>query len=333
MGIRKLSTGGTPMSDVVMVTGGLGLVGSHVSRALVASGRRPLIYDLRPDTAMIPDIASSCTVVQGGLDNLPRLIGAINEHKPTAILHFAAQVGEQVEKQPWSALNANLMGTAAVFEAARLTGIRRVVFPSSKMAYGAVSERHRHPAYEPVPEEHALDPKDLYGKLKHAIEDIAAHYAPLYGMDLTALRFASSFGPGGPGRHKVLVMRVIESAITGQPLHVDTGAEQADHFCYSAEAANAALAALDAPVQPGRFRAYNIAGDELLSMAQIIEILKEMYPGWQGSVAPGLDYRKIGTGYYYAMDTRRARDELGWKPRFDFRGAVRDYARLMDVIR
>ncbi len=305
-------------SEVVLVTGGLGLVGSHVSRALVASGRKPLIYDLRQDAAMVPDIAASCTIVQGTLDDLPRLMGTIAQHKPSAILHFAAQVGEQVEQQPWSAINANLMGTAAVFEAARISGIKRVVFPSSKMAYGPVGKRHQHPSFEPVTEDHPREPPDLYGKLKRAVEDIAAHYAPLYGLDLTALRFGSSFGPGGPGRHKVLLMRIIESAVRGEPMHLDVGGDQADTYCYSAEAAHAAIAALEAPTQPGRFRAYNIAGDERLTLGEIFTILKELYPGWDASVGGGLDYKRAGLGYYYAMDTTRARTQLGWSPKLIF---------------
>ncbi|MGE0802190.1 MAG: NAD-dependent epimerase/dehydratase family protein [Lautropia sp.] len=321
------------MSKGVLVTGGLGLIGSHVSRALVESGRTPIIYDLRADAGMVPDIADRCTIVQGSLDDMPRLLGAIEAHRPEAILHFAAQVGQGVESHPWSSLNANLVGTAAVFEAARLSGIRRVVFPSSKMVYGPVGEDHRHPSYRPVSENHPREPQDMYGKLKRAVEDIASHYAPLYGLDLTALRFGSSFGPGGSGRHKVVLMRLIEAAIAGQSFRVETGAEQADSFCYSAEAAHAAMIALGRPEQPGRFRAYNIAGDELLSMADIVSILKDLFPRWQGSVGPGLDYRSIGTGFYYAMDTTRAREELGWRPRFDFRSAVQDYARLMAVIR
>ncbi|MDO8279222.1 MAG: NAD(P)-dependent oxidoreductase [Burkholderiaceae bacterium] len=321
------------MRDAVLVTGGLGLVGSHVSRALVDAGYTPLIYDLRADTAMVPDIAGRCTIVQGALDDMPRLLGTMALHKPAAILHFAAQVGKVVETNPWSSLHTNLMGTVTVFEAARLSGIRRVVFASSKMAYGPVDESHRHPNYLPVTEEHALRPQDLYSKMKRSAEDIAAHYAPLHGLDIAALRFGSSFGPGGAGRHKVILMQLIEAAIAGQPFHVDAGAEQADHFCYSAEAAHAAVAALSPAVQPGRFRAYNIAGDELLSMADIVAVLKELHPGWQGSVGPGLDYRGMGTGFYYAMDTTRAREELGWRPKFDFRSAVRDYARLMSIIR
>ena len=320
------------MGETVLVTGGLGLVGSHVSRALVGESLKPVIYDLRHDTELIPDVASACTIVNGGLEDLPRLISVIQEHRPVAILHFAALVGASVERYPWAALNTNLVSSAAVFEAARLCGVQRVVMASSKMVYGPVEHRHRHPNYEPVTETHPREPQDLYGKLKRATEDLAAHYAQLYGLDIVALRFASSFGPGGANRHKVLLMRVVEAAIQNTPFHVEAGAEQCDHFCYSAEAANATLSVLQSPVEKGRFRAYNISSEELFSLTQIISILGDLYPHWEGSAGPGLDYRGMGLGHYFSMDTTRARTELRYEPRFAFRSAVEDYARLLRLI-
>ena len=67
------------MTDKVLVTGGLGLVGSYVCRALVASGRRPVIYDSGSDTALVADIAAQCDFVQGNIDDLPRLMGVARD--------------------------------------------------------------------------------------------------------------------------------------------------------------------------------------------------------------------------------------------------------------
>lgn len=317
------------MTDKVLVTGGLGLVGSYVCRALVSSGRRPVIYDSGSDTALVADIAAQCDFVQGNIDDLPRLMGVAREHQPVAILHFAAQVGALVEQFPWSSLNANLLGTTTIFECARLLGIERVVFPSSKMVYGHVAQRHRHPHYDPVPEDHPREPINFYGKLKRACEDVAAHYAGLYGLDIVAFRFGSSFGPGKAGRSNAIpVMGLIEAAIANRPFRLECGADQFDDFSYSGESANAAVAALEAPPHPGAFRVYNISSDELVSLAQIVDLLTELYPGWKGSAGPGLDYRNIGSGYYFKMAIDKARRELGFEPKFDFRSAVRDYAEI-----
>lgn len=319
------------MDDVVMVTGGLGMVGSHVCRALVAAGRRPLVYDAGGDTALIADVVSRCDLVQGGIGDLPRLMGAVREHRPGAILHFAAQVGAQVERFPWAALQTNLLGTSTVLECARLTGIRRVLFASSKMVYGPVAQRHRHPTYQPVSEDHPREPADLYGKLKRATEEVADHYAQLYGLDVLAFRFGASFGPGAPGRHKVPVVAMIEAAIARQPFHFEQGAEQFDDLCYAGEAAHATMAALESPPRYGRLRVYNISSGELVSLAQMIAVLQEFHPGWQGSAGPGLDYRKTGPGYYFRMDIAKAQEELGFTPKFNFASAVRDHAAVVGL--
>ena len=318
-------------SDKVVLTGGLGMVGSHVTRALVRSGRRPVVYDAGNDTELVSDVAAQCDRVQGGVEDMPRFIGVLREHRPCAILHFAAQVGPHVERQPWSSLHANLLGTVNMLECARLADVPKVIFPSSKMVYGPVAPRHQHPVYEPVTEDHPREPNNFYGKLKRATEDIAAHYAQLYGLDVIAFRFGSTFGPGKRGRHKAAVSALIEAAIAGEPLHLAHGAEQSDDLCYCGEAARASLAALQAPPSPGSFRAYNIASGELISLRQIIDVLKSLYPGWDGSAGAGLDYRSMGVGHYFGMDIDKAGKELAYKPQLDFASAVRDYAALLKV--
>ena len=114
-------------------------------------------------------------IERGNICDLPRLMSVISRHRPAAILHLAGQVGPAVEQFPWGSLDANLIGAATVFEAARLSSIQRVVFPSSRQVYGPIAEKHCHPDYEPVPEEHPREPVILYGKLKRFCEDIADH--------------------------------------------------------------------------------------------------------------------------------------------------------------
>lgn len=311
----------------VLVTGGLGVVGSMVCRALLAASRQPVIYDLAGNTGLIADIAGDCVIEHGNICDMPRLMGVVSYHKPDGILHLAGQTGPHVEQFPWSSLNSNLMGTATVFECARLAGVQRIVFPTSKTVYGPVAEKHRHPTYEPVPENHPLEPERHYSRLKVACEKLAGHYAPLYGLDIIALRFGSVFGPGKFGMHDKVspVMGLIEAAMANRPLHFDFGADQRDDLCYTGECANGLIAALDSVAQRGKFRAYNIASGELISLSEMIGVMKELYPRWRCDAGPGLDYRRYGVGYYFEMATQKARDELGFKPLFDFRRAAIDY--------
>lgn len=315
------------MTEKVLVTGGLGMVGAFVCRALIASGRRPVIYDVAGSTALVRDIEKQCEIVHGNVTDLPHLAATLKEHHVQAILHFGGAVGPTVETTPWTSIQANYIGTTTVLEAARLAGIQQIVFPSSKMVYGPVHERHRHPVYEAVPEEHPREPQKLYGKLKRAIEDTAEHYAALYGLDIKVLRFGSAYAPGKFGRHGKVspVMGIIEAAIANRPMEIAHGADQRDDLCYSGESANGAIAALSAPASPGKFSVYNIASGELISLSEMIQVLMDLFPRWRAHVGPGVDYRNIGDGYYFLMSTEKARNEINFKPVFNFRRAAEDY--------
>src|SRR5262245_47726856 len=110
----------------ILVTGGLGVIGAFVCRALLSTSQQPVIYDVGIDTKRIQDIASDCLIEHGDICDLPRLMGIISRYRPLAIAHVSGQVGPHVELLPWSSLNTNLIGTTTVFEAARLSGIQRI---------------------------------------------------------------------------------------------------------------------------------------------------------------------------------------------------------------
>jgi UDP-glucose 4-epimerase len=319
------------MTEKILVTGGLGMVGACMCRGLVEEGFRPVIFDVSTNTRLIADIADKCEVIQGSVGDLPAMMDAIKRAAPPAIVHLSGLVGPGVEFSPWASLTTNLMGTTNVFEAARLSGVKRVIFPSSKMAYGPVKEEHRAPNYVPVPEDHPLNPPKLYGKIKVACENVAEHYAKLYGMHIIAVRFGSAFAPGKLGRNDKVspVMAIIEAAAAGKPIRVPKGGEEKDGICYSAESANGIIAALKSPLREGTFRPYNIASDDVISLNEMIKVLQDMFPGWQGEAGPGLDYRGMGSGYYFAMDTTRAKQEIGFRSKYDFRRSAEDYVETL----
>ena len=82
------------MNERILVTGGLGMVGAFVCRALLAEGRQPVVYDQRTDTALVRDIAGECVIEQGDTRDQPRLMTLNAQHRPAAIVHLAAQVGQ-----------------------------------------------------------------------------------------------------------------------------------------------------------------------------------------------------------------------------------------------
>lgn len=227
-----------------------------------------------------------------------------------------------------SALINNMVPTVQHVKAGRLRALAVTSKTRSKVVPDVpVPERHRHPTYDPVPEDIALSPQKLYAKLKRTNEDLAGHYASVYGLDVVALRFGSAFAPGKAGRFAITnpVMSMIEAAAAGTPYQVETGGDQCDDLCYSGESANGFLAVLGSAPRHGHFRVYNISHGELVSLRQMAETLQDMIPGWHVEIGPGLDYRNYGLGAYFRMSLKKASEEIGYRPKFDFRLAAADY--------
>jgi len=315
------------MGGKIMVTGGCGMVGAFVCRGLLSGGYEPVVVDTRTDRRLVADIEKHCAFDPADVRDLPRILEIAKAHKVEAIIHLAGLVGPDVERRPWSSIQTNLLGTVTMLECARLAGIGRVSFPSSKMVYVPVPERCRHPIYEAVPEDIALSPQKLYAKIKRTNEDLATHYASLYGLDVVALRFGSAFAPGKAGRFAITnpVMSMIEAAAAGIPYKAEKGGDQCDDLCYSGESANGFMAVLASPPRHGHFRAYNISHGELISLRQMADTLQNMIPGWRAEIGPGLDYRNYGLGAYFRMSLKKASEEIGYRPKFDFRLAAGDY--------
>jgi len=134
----------------ILLTGGMGAIGSWVARELVEASHRLVLYDARTDFSLIPDLEGRIEVVTGDLLDLPSLVRTVLEKKVERILHLAAIMPSQAQANPYQGFQVNALGTVHVLEAARIAGVQRVVYTSSKGAYGPISGEHAHPTYRPV---------------------------------------------------------------------------------------------------------------------------------------------------------------------------------------
>src|SRR5215813_11761427 len=123
-------------SGPALVLGGTGFIGGYVTRALAASGHNVTAYARRGPSPEIQSVLSEqsrrITIAHGSVANLPELLANVQEIKPSAIVHLAANVDvPALLRDPYQAFAENLTGTINVFEAARLLGVRKVIFFSS----------------------------------------------------------------------------------------------------------------------------------------------------------------------------------------------------------
>ena len=176
----------------VLVTGGAGFIGSHVVDALVAAGAQVHAVD-NLSSGRVDNLAGA---LEGGAQlhtadvtdelAIARLTAAVH---PEVILHLAAHIdARRSVDEPAFDARVNVAGTAAILEAARRTGARRVVLASTAAVYGK-------PDRLPTPEAAELRPINPYGASKAAAESYLALYGRLHGLSTLAFRMANVYGP------------------------------------------------------------------------------------------------------------------------------------------
>ena len=312
----------------VMVTGALGALGSAVVRRLVSEGERTIAFDARDETSLIADLLDDVQVEIGDIRDWSRLARVVAEGNVDAIIHMAALLPDEAQRNPRLALQVNVAAAGEVCELARVFGLRRVVFSSSKGVYKRVTGEHAAPVYTLLDESFAIGPDGVYDVTKYAAEQIGLNYAMTHGVDFVALRFAATYGPGRMARHGSLAIRssIVENAFHGVPTVVAQGGEQKDDFVYAKDVAQGVVKAYQAG--PLEHRIFNIGTGEGSTLAHAAEVLTRLVPGAEVEVGPGLDYG-TGSGRYCIFDISRARAELGYEPEYDHEAGIRDY---LDVL-
>jgi nucleoside-diphosphate-sugar epimerase len=305
----------------ILVTGGGGFLGAAAVRALVARGDTAIAFDTHLSGLARDAVDERLIRVAGDITDLANVAQALVAHKADAVLHCAAIVGVLSSLgSPINVVRVNIEGSLNVFEAMRLAGVRRCVHMSSEEAYGPFrSDR--------IDETHPLDPAMPYGICKAAVEQLGRSYRDLHGLEVINLRTSWVYGPGLPRER--IPKTLVEAALDGRPLHVPSGADAAIDHTYLDDVVAGMLAALDR--RQHRYDAYNIASGTAVTVAQIVELVRELVPGAQLSVGAG-PYRhgdRVELVRKGALDVGRAASELGWKPKYDMRAGLSAYVQAV----
>jgi UDP-glucose 4-epimerase len=266
----------------------------------------PRIFDLRESPHHEP---GSVDTVLGDATDVEALTRAMEGCG--AVIHLAAMadVGH-VQKDPAGAERLNSRGTSAVLEAARATGVGRVVYGSTIWVYSDCAETA-------VDEETPLaHPAHLYSATKLAGELYCRSYSELYGVDCTILRFGIPYGPRA--RVAAVVPAMVEKALAGEPLTVAGDGMQGRRFVYVEDLAAGVVAGLE-PQAANRI--YNLAGTETTTIREIAHTVRDEL----GDVEIVHTEGRPGDFGGKEVSSARALDELGWRATTPFREGVRRY--------
>jgi UDP-glucose 4-epimerase len=304
-------------SQRYLITGGAGFIGSHLAEALLARGHR---------VAAIDDLST------GSMDNISHLsahplfrFARANitdavvldrmASQADVVVHLAAAVGVSlIVERPVHTLLNNVMGTESVLRAAMRYG-SRVLLASTSEVYG---KGFKIPFSEEDDVLLGATSKCRWGYAVSKMTDefLGLAYQSEYGLPVVLFRLFNTVGPRQTGQYGMVVPRLMNQALKGEPLTVYGDGTQSRCFCDVSDVVEAILGLAEHPDAPGRV--FNIGSTEEITIAGLAERIKEMTRSshpiirvpYAEAYAPGFEdmQRRV-------PDLGRIHSLLGWKPR------------------
>ena len=284
-----------------MVTGGTGFIGNRIVRKLVERGEEVVCFDLAPPRANLDPYLDRIQVYRGDITQVPHLLEAVNTYGVRKIIHMAALLPPDTEDRPHFGMLVNIQGTNNVFEAARFTGVERVVYASSIAVFGVqdtFGER-------PVNEDDLSAPVNVYGMTKAANDFAAGKYIDRYGLDLRGVRICTVFGHGRvTGMTGIIGGLMMSLPAVGKPISMPFHQDELSPMIHAEDAAEIFVRAA---LSDGLNHRVYISGGHLCSIREMADIVREFIPDAQ-----------ITTGdqavpHIYLVDNSRMLADIGYE--------------------
>jgi len=301
----------------VLITGGLGFIGSNLAIRLVRDGARVAVCD-----AMIEGYGGNFANVAEVRSDLEVHVSDVRDEAEMArlvegrdvVFHLAAQVSHVLSlSNPYPDIDINIKGTAVVLEACRKRNPGALVVRSgTRGQYGpAVSL--------PVSEEAAADPRGIYEISQLSAEMICRTYTRIHGVRTVPLRLTNVYGPRAQMKHSHfgVVNWFVRLALDGQPIPVfGTGLILRD-FLYVDDCVEALIAVAGEPAAVGEV--VNVGNDRASTFLEVAEILRDLVPGTEIVFTDFTPERKAQEPGDFVSDISKIRRLTGWEPRVGLR--------------
>jgi UDP-glucose 4-epimerase len=309
----------------VLVTGGLGFIGSNLARRLVELGADVVLVD-----SLVAEYGGNLANIAGIEDAVRVNISDVrDEHsfrsliRGQEVLFNLAGQTSHVDSlhDPFTDLDINCRSQLSILETCRRENPEvKVVFASTRQLYGR-------PRYVPVDEEHPVAPVDPNGVNKAAGESYHLVYGQLYGLRSSVLRLTNTYGPRMRVKddRQTFLGTWLRLAVEGRELPIFGDGTQRRDFTYVDDAADAFLLAGGRSQADGQI--FNLGGVPPVSLAELAQLLVEVAGGGSFRCIPFPDERRsIDIGDYFADDSK-IRERLGWEPTVPLReGLARSLA-------
>jgi UDP-glucuronate 4-epimerase len=302
------------MDRKLLVTGAAGFIASHVTEALLKRGDTVVgldnlndYYEPARKQANLSEIEEGLTApgrfkfIKGDIRDRALLGALFAEHGITEVIHLAAMAGVRVSvEDPHLYMDVNLTGTMNLLEEARRHRVRNFVFASTSSVYGNTRQI---PFIESDPSDRPLAP---YPASKRAAELLGFTWHHLYGLNFTALRFFTVYGPRG--RPDMMAYKVADNILFGKEVPIYNDGQMHRDWTYVEDIAQGVIAAADRPLG---FEIINLGRGEPVLLADFVHMIEEL-AGRKAHLVPA-PMPDTDIPYTYA-DITKAQQMLGYRP-------------------
>ena len=307
------------MDDRILVTGAGGQIGSELTLSLrerygsenvVAAGHR---------TQPGPALRDSGPFVTLDVTNRDQLEKTVEEYDIDVVYHLAAILSAKGEQNPQLAWKVNIEGLINVLEVGRERGLSRIFVPSSIAVFGPETPR------DPAPQETVLRPTTMYGVTKVTGELLGDYYVSKYGLDVRGVRYpgiiSSETLPGGGTTD--YAVEVFYEALKTEHYDFFVRADTVLPMMYMPDCIRATIELMEADFDDLKHHSdFNLAGMSFSAEELAVEIKKHI-PDFTYDFRP--DFRQeIADSWPQRIDDTAAREEWGWKPKYDLSSMVED---------
>jgi nucleoside-diphosphate-sugar epimerase len=306
-----------------LITGGTGFIGSCLAKTLLEQRRDVATLDIKATSPMLQPFQGRWRHFQGNLGNLGEVLTAVSEARPETIYHLGGMLSMPSEQNPQASFQTNMVGTYNVLEAARLFGVRQVLYSSTNGTFGLDLQ-----GLDVIDDNTLQRPFTIYGVGKLFGELIGRYYTRRYGLDFRSIRLPAVVGPGAKTKNvSIYNAWAIEKSFFGEPYEIFVEPEIACPVIYFKDVARAFLSLAETPKEKIKTMNYLIVGvtpmPKAKNLAGVIESRLPQAKLSYKSEKLAMDFHKMSQGVRW--DEKPAVTEWGWRPRYGLEEMVDDF--------
>jgi len=293
----------------VLITGISGFVGSHLAEALIKRGARVVVPYRSTDPRSyfsIRKLHKHAVMAIGDLKDYTRVVDIVTKYEIAYIFHLAAQpIVTTAYVNPLETIASNVMATAHILEAARVSGVKGVIITSSDKAYGKSNKQYV--------ESHPLNGDHPYEASKSAADILARAYAKTYKMPVVITRFGNIYGPGDLNFSRI-IPGIMQAILKKEPISLRSDGTFVRDYVYIDDIVSAYLWILG-HIGVARGEALNVASDTTVSVLELIKKAKHIL---KKPILYHIENSQVNEIPYQHLSWDKIR-KLGWTPKYPLR--------------